>query len=156
MIKEFQGEYRFLSNFWPAEITYEGITYPSVEHAYQAAKTLDKQERVKISKMKAGEAKRAGRKVKLRSDWEAIKLSVMRSLVQQKFSRHDKLAKKLIETGDQELQEGNNWGDKFWGVVGNTGLNHLGKILMSVRKDLIEMYSPVNKSEDIKCDYGDW
>src|SRR5690348_9381030 len=61
-IAEFQGEYRFLSNFWPAEVAYEGITYPTAEHAYQAAKTMDVNERKRIAALPTpAEAKAAGR-----------------------------------------------------------------------------------------------
>jgi N-glycosidase YbiA len=138
-IDRFSGEYRFLSNFWPCEIKYEGKTYPSTEHAYQAAKTLDIKERNKIRDAKTpGDAKRLGRKITLRSDWESVKLQVMENLVRQKFFDNPKLGKKLIDTGEQELIEGNTWGDKVWGQVNGVGQNHLGKILMKVRQSLIE------------------
>jgi ribA/ribD-fused uncharacterized protein len=138
-IDRFSGEYRFLSNFWPCEIKYEGKTYASTEHAYQAAKTLDIKERNKIRDAKTpGDAKRLGRKITLRSDWESVKLQVMEDLVRQKFFDNPKLGKKLIDTGEQELIEGNTWGDKVWGQVNGVGQNHLGKILMKVRQSLIE------------------
>src|SRR4051794_10492805 len=68
-IDSFQGEYRFLSNFWPAEVVYEGVTYPSVEHAYQAAKTLSIEERKRIASLPTpGEAKKEGQKLIKRPD----------------------------------------------------------------------------------------
>ena len=89
MIKEFQGENRFLSNFHPCRIDWEGIIYPSVEHAYQASKTLDKNERLKIANLSTpGRAKRAGQKLEIRPDWEEVKVPIMESLVRQKFTRH--------------------------------------------------------------------
>lgn len=139
-IGKFQGSFRFLSNFWPAPTRYadeyDDRIYPSSEAAYQAAKTTDVKERKEFAEMKAGESKRAGKKVGLRPDWEAIKLQVMEQVVRDKFTRNLHLKRQLLATGDAELVEGNNWGDKFWGVVGNTGQNHLGKILMKIRGEL--------------------
>lgn len=141
-IDSFEGETRWASNFWPAPVTYEDLTYPTVEHAFQAAKTLDKEERMMICCLPTpGQAKRAGGrragKIHLRADWEHIKLQVMEDLVRQKFTRYPVLAAKLLATGDRKLIEGNNWGDDFWGVPkGKPGKNHLGLILMKVRQEL--------------------
>jgi ribA/ribD-fused uncharacterized protein len=137
-INSFSGEYRFLSNFWPATVNYDGMKYPSVEHAYQAAKTLDLADRKHIRTLKAGAAKRYGTNtVKLRPGWEGMKLQVMESLIYAKFANHLELKEWLLNTGDQELIEGNDWGDTYWGVCGH-GQNHLGKILMRVRLELRE------------------
>jgi hypothetical protein len=136
-IAEFQGEYRFLSNFWPAEVEFEGITYPSVEHAYQSAKTLDIDERKRIAALPTPvEAKRAGRAVTLRSDWERVKFDVMERCVRDKFTRHPELCERLLATGEAELEEGNTWGDRVWGVYEGQGENRLGKILMQLRAEL--------------------
>ena len=138
-IDKFVGEYRFLSNFWPATVTDGVIIYPTVEHAYQAIKTLNLTERRKISQLpKPGMAKRYGKTVALREDWENLKIMFMASLLYQKFSSHPELTKKLIATGDVELNEGNHWGDTFWGKYNGNGENHLGKMLMDVRKSLKE------------------
>lgn len=132
-IDSFQGKNRFLSNFWRVPIEYDGDLYPSVEHAYQAAKTDNFQDRLRIRLMPtAGDAKRAGRRVEIRSDWEQVKLDVMYQLVKQKFSA-EPLRSQLIATGDNELIEGNTWNDTFWGICRGRGENHLGKILMRVR-----------------------
>lgn len=139
MIDKFEGNYRFLSNFYGAPVRFEGITYPSVEHAYVAAKTLVQSERVHISHIgTAREVKAYGRKLKLRPDWEQVKLSIMEELVRQKFTRWPGLQQMLLDTGDQGLIEGNWWGDTFWGIDLKTqkGKNHLGKILMKVRSEL--------------------
>lgn len=138
MIKEFQGRYRFLSNFWLCYIDYQGLTYPSVEHAYQATK-FEGVLRVPFTRtdMKPGEAKRLGRSDGIRKDWESVKLSIMKELVTIKFS--DKfLGKWLLDTKNEYLQEGNMWYDTFWGVDLRTGQgqNNLGKILMEVRECL--------------------
>ncbi|MGL4755290.1 MAG: NADAR family protein, partial [Aeromonadaceae bacterium] len=133
MIDSFSGEYRFLSNFWPCNVTLDGATYPSVEHAYQAAKTSSTFERLRvIACATPGDAKRAGRTLTIRPDWDAIKVSVMRDLVCQKFA-DPQLAALLASTRGRQLVEGNNWGDTFWGVCRGEGQNNLGKILMSIR-----------------------
>jgi hypothetical protein len=113
MIDNFRGEYFFLSNFYPCKIIYGNITYRSVEHAFQAAKTLDMDKRKLIAAAgTAAAAKHLGRLVPLRADWEEIKLATMENLLRIKFSNHI-LKQKLIQTGDQELTEGNWWGDNF-------------------------------------------
>ena len=136
-IESFHGEFRFLSNFWPAAVTYDGIKYPTVEHAFQAAKTLDFAQRWAISKLNApGQAKRVGRRVSIRPDWEQVKNAVMLELTILKFVNHRELREKLLSTGTKELIEGNTWGDEYWGVCEGKGWNHLGRILMSVRHQL--------------------
>ena len=134
-IESFQGAYRFLSNFWPAEVEYEGLVYPSSEHAYQAAKTIDPEARKAFLDIKPGQAKRKGRKVVLREDWEDVKLDVMLDLLRAKFSNPE-LTKMLLDTGDRGLIEGNTWGDQFWGVCKGQGENHLGLLLMQVRDEI--------------------
>lgn len=137
-ITSFSGAYRFLSNFYPAEILVEFIMYPTVEHAYQAMKTLDVKERKKVALLeKPGDVKRYGRTLRLREDWDVVKLTVMKNLCTQKFDFYS-LRKKLLDTYPLELIEGNTWGDTFWGQcpLGN-GENHLGKILMKVREELM-------------------
>ena len=132
MISEFQGDFRFLSNFWPCVIEFEGIKFSSVEHAYQAAKTLDIKERKRIAKLLTpGKAKRAGQELKIRPDWEEIKLSIMRELLIKKFSHRELMFRLKLTEG--ELIEGNNWGDTFWGICRGKGENHLGKLLMEIR-----------------------
>ena len=138
MIDQFRGEYRFLSNFAPVWVTLDGITYPSVEHAYQAAKTLDPRQRAIIQRAtRPGDAKRLGCHVTTRTDWDEIKLDVMEMLLDQKF-RREPYRTKLLSTRPQDLVEGNTWGDQYWGVNLNTkqGSNHLGRLLMLIRDDL--------------------
>lgn len=141
MVSSFSDEFAFLSNFFPAKVVYFGMEYPTSEHAFQAAKTLDQVERMAIAALiSPGQAKQAGRRVTLRSDWENIKLEVMENIVRIKY-RDRELAKMLIATGEEKLVEGNYWHDIFWGkctcdIHAGTGENHLGKILMKVRDDL--------------------
>lgn len=133
-IECFAGEFWFLSNFCPATVEWEGDRYVTVEHAFQAAKTDDADERLLIRlAVSPGEAKRIGRRVALRAGWESERVGVMRTLVLQKFTRHPELGERLLQTRGRELVEGNDWGDRFWGVCGGQGQNRLGHILMEVR-----------------------
>ena len=136
VIREFVGPYAFLSNFAPHSTEYAGQQYRTVEHAFQAAKTRDPEEQRRIREaITPRTAKALGRSVALREDWEDVKLGIMYRLVKRKFEDPE-LAQQLRATGTAILIEGNWWGDTFWGVSGGTGENHLGKILMRVRREL--------------------
>ena len=136
-IRGFFGEYRFLSNFYPSVIIYEGITYPTVEHAYQAAKVEGLTHKLRMAKMATpGDAKRLGQNVDLVTDWNDKKLGIMYDLNKLKYTTHQELRGKLILTGDRDLEETNSWGDTYWGVYKNVGHNKLGLILMRIRKEL--------------------
>lgn len=136
-VERFTGKYDFLSNFYYCLIKYEGVYYPSVEHAFQSAKTSDPKEKFLLSITEScKEVKKAGKKVHLRPDWEVSKLSIMETLIRYKFTRYEDLRKKLLATEDMTLIEGNSWGDTYWGVCNGIGENHLGKILMKIRKEL--------------------
>jgi len=138
MIDNFDNEYAFLSNFYDHQIFYIGHWFTTSEHAFQAAKTiLDREIKLIQAAKSPGQAKRLGRKVQLRHDWEAVKLQVMFDILWIKFEDPD-LREKLLATGNQPLIEGNNWGDKFWGKVNGIGKNHLGIILMDVRQKIRE------------------
>lgn len=129
----FSGCYMFLSNFYPTKIEYEGLQYNSTEAAYQSAKTLDKQLKLKFVNIIASESKKLGRKLVIRKDWEHVKIDIMYELLLKKFSNQS-LKDKLLSTGDKYLEETNYWGDTFWGVSKNKGNNNLGKLLMKVRE----------------------
>lgn len=135
MVNCFSGEYRFLSNFWPARVIFDGLEYPTVENAYQAAKMLDSFDRKLFLSIPPETAKRLGKRLMIRPDWDSIKVNIMEDLVYKKFSIPE-LGERLLGTGDDELVEGNTWGDVFWGVCRGQGENHLGKILMAVRSKL--------------------
>jgi ribA/ribD-fused uncharacterized protein len=147
MIDKFDGRYAFLSNFYPCEVYYKGIIYPSVEHYYVALKCNTDQMidgkyytcsdfRELIAKVKSpGKVKGIGRTIKVRSDWDNVKLGIMKWGVEQKF-KNTELTDLLLSTGEQELIEGNWWHDRYWGVCNGTGENNLGKILMTVREEL--------------------
>jgi ribA/ribD-fused uncharacterized protein len=132
----FQNEYRFLSNFVPVKVQLDDVWYPSVEHAYQAAKTLNKKERVAIQEAPgAAQSKRLAQKLTLRKDWLEAKDVVMRDLLIQKFTQ-EPYKEQLLATGDAYLEETNIWNDTYWGVCRGKGQNKLGVILMEIREAL--------------------
>lgn len=144
MIEKFRDEYRWLSNFHTCEhplfLEGDNFEYPSVEHAYQAAKTFNVEHRWRI---RCGDATFAKRYFKTRSeavrpDWDQVKLMIMEKLLRQKFKAGTGLLAKLIATGKEEIVEGNTWGDVFWGQcpIGK-GENHLGKLLMQIRSEAL-------------------
>lgn len=142
-IRGFFGQFRFLSNFWILEngIWFEELTYPSVEHAYQAAKWPVSQ-RAMFVNVTAGVAKKMGGEYPALNikKWNKNKVELMRSLVYQKFEKNLKLRKMLMAMEGYTLDERNSWGDKFWGTnEQGEGENHLGQILMNVRDKFILM-----------------
>lgn len=140
MIDRFVGEYAFLSNFFEFPVYYSGILYQNSEAAFQAQKTLDPKERKNFSTLNPSEAKKKGRHVALRDDWEYVKNDIMFDVVLSKFVTNPVLKKMLLDTGNEELVEGNTWNDTYWGVCNGEGQNRLGKILMKVRSLLKETY----------------
>lgn len=144
-IMSFKGGYNWLSNFYPCDITIHidnnGVDYcahfTSAESAFQACKCQTFEEFKQFEKLGPKEAKKLGRKVKLRDDWEETKVNVMKQILHQKFIQNIELADKLIDTYPHQLIEGNTWNDKFWGVCDGVGQNMLGRCLMSVRLELI-------------------
>lgn len=146
---DFDGpnQYRFLSNFYMKPVRFEGVVYPSTEHAFQAAKSLVDRERHLIKRQStAGKAKRIGQQVTLDPMWETRKILVMHTLLKRKFQYGSELAAWLVDTGDAMLIEGNTWHDQFWGDCecpkhkAQAGENWLGRLLMLVRRDLIEQH----------------
>ncbi len=141
MIARFENQYAFLSNFYESPMTVDGITYPTVEHFFQAQKTLNIQERSAIAAASTpGRAKRMGRNVSLRPDWENVKEEIMRIGLEKKFSKPI-LKAKLLATDNEILVEGNWWHDNYWGSCncaqcGNRGKNTLGNMLMTLREKL--------------------
>lgn len=143
IIRHFQKQYRFLSNFWLARVLLDGVVYPSVEHAYQAAKTKSKvvREQIRVAST-AGVAKQLGRALIVHLDWTIpLKLHIMEGLILEKFRNNTNLRNRLCATAPAKLVEGNYWHDNFWGdcfcarCQATEGHNHLGKILMRVRNE---------------------
>lgn len=135
-INSFEGEYGFLSNFYECSVEYNGMTFGSSEAAFQAQKCVDDEDKIKFKYLRPKGAKRFGKTVKLRPDWDEVKVEVMRGVLKAKFTQNPELKSMLLATGDNELVEGNRWGDRFWGVCKGTGQNNLGKLLMELRDDL--------------------
>ncbi len=135
-IKGFFNEYSWLSNFYEASVEWDGREYPSTEAAYQSAKTLNINKRVKFTEMSPRQSKREGRRLTIRFDWDDVKDQVMYEVCMSKFTRHPDLKQKLLDTGDVYLEETNYWGDIYWGVCDGVGENKLGKTLMKIREEL--------------------
>ena len=142
-ITEFKNDYTFLSNFYPSYILFEGLVYPTVEHAYVAAKTFDNVFKIMIAELpghRVGYAKKLGRNIELRPNWEKIKVQIMRELLLKKF-KAGSLKEQLLKTENKILIEGNHWHDNFWGSCvcqkcGDRGQNILGLLLMDTREEL--------------------
>lgn len=138
VIDRFFGKYRFLSNFYPSPFEIGGIKYKTVEHYFQAMKTVNPIQRMNVVAADTpGEAKKLGKKVSLRPDWEKVKPKVMATGLTFKFDiKH--LKEKLLATSSADLVEGNTWHDMYWGKCyctrhAGAGENNLGKMLMSLR-----------------------
>ena len=138
-VTSFRGDWAVFSNFYHSPVKLDGVQYPTVENAFQAAKTLNPEERKVFTTCRPDEAKRYGRKVKLREDWEQVKEAVMLRLLMQKFKPGTENFEKLLSTGDGRIVEGNTWHDNIWGdcqcqrCVNTPGKNRLGNLLMAIR-----------------------
>jgi ribA/ribD-fused uncharacterized protein len=142
IIKGFSGQYSFLSNFAYRDVEYDGVVYPTNEHAFQAAKFDDIEYREIIRLADSPQqAKTFGRTraVPIRENWDdGVAVQVMSFIVAQKFETNP-FRDKLLSTKDAVLIETNSWGDDIWGDSTKTstrGRNQLGIILMSVRSCL--------------------
>lgn len=133
----FFKQYRFLSNFHMAPIEYNGIRYTNNEAAFQAQKCPERA--IEFASLDPSSAKRLGRHVKLRPDWEDVKESIMYDIVWAKFTQNDILREQLLKTGYARLFEENTWGDTTWGTVNQKGQNLLGIILEDVRDEFRSM-----------------
>lgn len=137
MIEQFQGDFRWLSNFAPVNVNFNGVIFPSTENAYQAAKCKYKEDMEQFINCTAGQAKRKSKRIAIRDDWDQVKLGIMEDLLRQKFNQ-EPYKTNLINTREEFIQEGNTWGDVFCGVNIQTGFgeNNLGKLIMKIRKEL--------------------
>lgn len=137
-ILAFEGDYHFLSNFHVEEFAYNGTTYASGEHAFQALKAADRQGHDYVRAAPTpGIAKRRGRAVQLRHGWDNSRDGVMLAVLRAKFAPGTRAAARLLATGSARLVEGNTWGDRYWGVCRGVGRNKLGVLLMQVRQELV-------------------
>lgn len=133
-IEQFRGEHYYLSNFFSTPVVYGGVCYQNNEAAFQAQKQPERSQ--EFASLPPNEAKRLGRRVNLRPDWESVKQTIMEEIVRAKFTQNEHLRDKLLTTGNVELIEGNHWGDTYWGVCRGKGRNELGRILIKVRAEL--------------------
>lgn len=141
VIYGFFNDFRFLSNFHLVEIPYEGRVYGSTEAAYMSGKTHNQEDKDKLAKMTPSQAKRFGRTIQLREDWEDVKDKIMYDVNLVKYlsgpsEETQKLKTMLHITNDFKLVEANWWGDEYWGECFGVGQNKLGKILMKVRDEV--------------------
>jgi len=133
-VNKFRGDFSFLSNFYPCKIEYKGLKFQSSEATFQSQK-CPKVASIFV-KLTASEAKKLGRNLVCRNDWDEVKLSIMEEILKIKFAEGSYLAEELIGTGNLYLIEGNTWGDTYWGMFKGIGQNMLGKLLMKIRKQL--------------------
>lgn len=138
MIDRFEGEDHYLSNFHNSPMEYNGLKFLNAESAFQSQKATDPMVMNQFVDLPPNKAKALGRKVVLRDDWEKVKDQVMYEVVKNKFTQNPDLGRKLKETGDAFLEEGNSWNDTYWGICSYTGEgdNKLGEILMRVRGEI--------------------
>ena len=148
VITGFYGRWAFLSNFYPAALTWEGITYPTAEHAYNAGKTISRAHRYALAEAPTPQkARKLGRDLELRTDWDEARYEVMRDVLWAKFAAHPLRAAALLATGNTVLIEGQSvgdrWHDQHWGdcycgrrKCATPGANHLGFMLMELRSEL--------------------
>lgn len=154
-IYEFSGQYRFLSNFWLATFTWEGIMWPHSEAAYQAAK-FSRDQWHEFAFMTPSQAKKEGQIRSIRDDWNEVRVEIMRSVVSAKFEQNPSLMSKLVLTGEARLEEGNTWKDRFWGICppgSGNGENHLGQILMDIRAKECNSLQIIRKRDIINYDF---
>jgi ribA/ribD-fused uncharacterized protein len=150
-INSFSGKYSFLSNMYPYYIEFGGLAYPSSENAYQAMKCADQSEHAKFTLVDPKSSKKLGRKVKMRSGWDLMKIEIMEKVLEVKFAQGNIMSRLLDETGDALLVEGNWWNDTFWGVCKGEGRNELGKLLMKIRsQNRLNNQTPVHVPYEVK------
>ena len=153
-ILAFEGEHRWLSNFWeaPIEVSAFGNRHilGSTEHVFQMAK-LDhsragkSQLRELFAEVVAietpGRSKRFGRRIPQLDleSWDAARDKAMYRVLLAKFTQHADLREKLLALEGYYLEEGNHWGDRYWGVDG-TVQNGLGQLLMEIRGTMNKAY----------------
>jgi len=146
---DFQGNKFFLSNFYESPMIIDGKEYQTVEHYFQAMKATNEEDHELVRNASSPDkAKKLGRSIKLRKDWDLIKDRIMEKGVRAKFEQDYKMKKDLISTQNEILEEGNTWNDLYWGVDYYTrkGKNRLGKILMKLRNEYMEEFGYLIKN----------
>lgn len=152
IIDRFDGQHRFLSNFYEVPLLFRGLVFKNAEAAFHSQKCPRRAK--EFQGLTASQSKRLGRQVEMRPDWDKVRDQIMYEAVFEKFSQNAEIRERLIATGDAALVEGNTWNDKYWGVCNGEGENHLGAILMRVRRDLAEN-RPISISDEEAYLYGE-
>lgn len=133
-IKTFEDSYKQFSNFYIRDVIYKNILYKTREHAFQCQKATNQKDFEYVYHSKDPyRAKQRANHIKCEPNWKNIRVKIMHEIVLSYFQQHKDAKNLLLSTGTEEIQEGNTWGDKFWGVVDGEGENWLGQILMDVR-----------------------
>lgn len=145
-----RNAYGEFSNFYPASIKIDGVTWPTTEHYFQAQKFSGqaggpeymekiRQDQSAVNAKKYGGARSGTGVPKLRSDWEKVKDDVMIKAIYAKFTQHPNLTTLLLRTGSSPLAE-HTVNDRYWGDGGDgSGKNRLGKLLMELRHQLMKI-----------------
>lgn len=138
-IKFYFSGFDVLDNFSAHSIIVDGIRYPTVEHAYQAIKCVNKDGREAIrNAISPTNAKYLSNIVYAEykdPNWEPNKLLIMEQLLNLKFDQHEDIQDALAATGSEDIQENSPY-DSFWGRgADNLGANHIGKIWMKIREE---------------------
>jgi ribA/ribD-fused uncharacterized protein len=158
MIERFRGEYFPFSNMYPLPSWIEadcGVLVPTSEHAYMANRFKDVRIQLAVAAARGLETSKAmyrdGLAAKklayefIASGEELVaadpiaRIALMKRVVNKKINENDSIRALLISTDEEDIQEGNDWGDTFWGIspVGSgSGQNNLGKIYMELRSKL--------------------
>lgn len=141
-IEHFRKHYYFLSNFFRSTITYKGHQFPTVEHAFQAAKCTSTADFEKILNCETPyQAKKLGLLVAIQDNWDSKRVDIMRQILKEKFCKNPHLKELLVNTGQRKIVEGNYFHDNYWGQCmceehrNIQGENMLGKLLMEIRND---------------------
>lgn len=140
LIIAFRGPYRFLGNESWCDVTFDGVVYPSIAHAFQSAKTLNKTKREEIRKAtRFKQVSRLGATLVTRRDWKKVQCDILESLLRQKFAQ-PKFREVLLSTKDYKLINGDHRGETYWGMIYTgrkwVGDNRLGKLLMKIREEI--------------------
>jgi GTP cyclohydrolase II len=146
-IRGFFGQWAFLNSYYPVVVPLDGELYPSVGHAYQAAKNSDPDHRSKIrNTFDYSKVLALGRSGPHREDWNDVRLNIMKSLANAKFTQ-PWFRQQLLDTYPKRLVDDNDDDDEFWGESSCGGLNHMGRVLMHIREAELAASSALNRSE---------
>ena len=137
MIKELRNEYYFLSNMYECPIVWKGVTFKSSETLFQMFKCKNIDDMSKFQKLNGFQAKKLGRKIEMRPDWNEVRIKYMEFVLKLKFDQNLDLRERLMRTEGKIEENNNNWNDTFWGITNGKGENHLGKLLYKLREEYI-------------------